>query len=137
MLTIRPEQMTAFQTVAEASFVERIADYIAENFGDRFVILPTGMKTINELPPETLQRMIENGLKRARNYGMTWESSLTSFVVMMFLVAPNFDDHPLLKRPLLDAEIEPDKRIEQLWERTTDANWDAAKQDYDAQAWNL
>lgn len=136
MLKIRTEQMSVFQSVAETAFVTRVADYLIENFGDTLVTLPTGLKTIKELPPTTLRQMIETGLKRARGYSLSWESSLTGFVVIMFLVAPNFDDHPLLKRPLLDAEIEPDKRIEKLWERTTDANWEAAKQNYDAQAWN-
>jgi hypothetical protein len=67
---------------------------------------------------------------------MTWESSLMAFVAIMFVAAPNFDQHPLIGRVLKDEAVAPDARINQLWERTTDQNWEAVAQNYDPSAWD-
>jgi hypothetical protein len=141
MLTIRPEQLETFLPVAEASFERRVADYIREEHADEAVTLPAGEgevieNKVNGLDDETLLKMVRTGIARARSYGMTWESSITAFVVLMFVVAPNFDGHPLMTHILKDGSIEPDERIDRLCEQTTDSNWEAAKRDYNVAAWS-
>jgi hypothetical protein len=81
--------------------------------------------------------MVRNGIARARRYGMNWESSLTAFVVLMFVAAPNFDEHPLIQRILRDDGAAPNERIDRLWEKTSEANWKTVEQDYDASAWSI
>jgi hypothetical protein len=142
MLTIRPEQLEAFDPVAEANFERRVAEYMRENHADVAVKLPSGegeskAVEVKALDDETLLRLARTGIARARSYGMTWESSITAFVVLTFVAAPNFDDHPLIRRVLEDAGVEPDQRIEQLWDQTTEENWEIAASNYDASRWGL
>ena len=80
--------------------------------------------------------MVRCGVGQARSYGMTWESSLAAFVVLMFEVAPNFEEHPLIRRVLQLPSVPPDSRIEELWKRTLDVHWQAARQNYDPDAWH-
>jgi hypothetical protein len=137
MLKIRPEQIAVFQPVAEAAFISRVVEYLRQELAETIVQLPSGTTTLKELPLETLTAMVEHGITRARSYGLSWESSLATFVAFMFIVAPNFDSHPLIQRVLKDPEVAPEARLEQLWQKTTEENWQAAKHHYDPQAWNL
>jgi hypothetical protein len=137
MLTIRPEQLEVFQPIAEAAFERRVTTYLRENHDDTIVVLPTGEHEVKDLDDETLLKMVCTGIARSRSYGMTWESSITAFVVLMFTIAPNFDAHPLINRALRDDKVEPNARVEEMWDRTTEENWQTAKDSYDAGAWNL
>jgi hypothetical protein len=135
-LVIRREQIQAFQPRAEEVFVTRTMEYLRENHAEVIAQLPAGAMAISHLPEETLREMVRNGIVRARRHGMSWKSTLKAFVVLMFIVAPNFDEHPLIKHILEDEKIEANLRLDQLWERTTEENWIAAKQYYDAGAWH-
>jgi len=136
-LIIRPEQLEAFQAHAEVDFEKRVALHILEEHADVLVRLHGRTIGVAEIPEEVLRKMIKSGLARARGYGMEHESSLAVFVSLMFAVAPNFDEHPLIRRVLLDEREPPDSRIELLGEHVTDENWEAAEQNYDPLAWNV
>jgi hypothetical protein len=135
MLSIRKAQMDAFQVVAEKHLINQTIAFLRESYPEVIVRFPDGESVIKEIPDETLRQMVSRCMARAREYGMTWETSLASFVTIAFLVAPNFDDHPLLKRALLDESLTPDLRIEKLTRDATDKNWEAARQSYDPAAW--
>lgn len=137
MLSIRQEQLEAFQPVADRVFVENLIEALKEQYPGIIVRLSIGTFGIEQLPDDTLHKMVLNGITRARGYGMSWESSLSGFVILMFVMAPNFDEHPLIKRVLKNDSVAPDSRIEQLWEHTSDENWEAVEQNYDANAWNI
>ncbi|HEX8336024.1 MAG TPA: hypothetical protein VF621_04800 [Pyrinomonadaceae bacterium] len=142
MLKIRPAQIKAFTPAAEAAFERRVADYLREEHAGEVVTLPAGEGEVAELEvkdldDETLLKMVRGGIARARAYGMTWEATLATFVVTMFIAAPNFDGHPLIRRVLSGAEAEPDLRLDLLWEQTTEENWQAVREQYDSSAWNL
>ncbi len=135
MLTIRQEQFEAFERVTEAAFERRVTAYLIENHGDAVVRLPTGESRVAELPAESLQELVRDGIARARSHDLTWESTVTAFVVIMFTVAPNFDEHPLIGRALKDARFEPNARLDEMWDSTTNENWEAARASYDPAAW--
>lgn len=135
MLKIRPEQLDAFEEVTEAAFERRVAAYLREQHGEEPVKLAAGEVALKGLDEETLLRLVRQGVARARAYGMSWESTITAFVVLMFTVAPNFDAHPLIRRALRDASVEPDLRLEEIWDKVTAENWEAARDSYDAAAW--
>jgi hypothetical protein len=137
MLNIRSEQLEVFNPTAERAFQRRVVEYLRENHAGVAVQFPDGVTTVVKIPEDKLSEIVRIGLERARNYGMTWESSLCAFVVLMFVAAPNFDEHPLIERVLKDESVEPDSRIDQLWERTSEQNWEAVKQKYDAKTWHL
>ncbi len=137
MLKIRPSQFEAFRDVADAAFARRVAAHLRENHAEEVVKLPTGAHALGELDEATLLRLVRAGVGRARAYGMESESSITSFVVLTFAVAPNFDAHPLIRRVLEDESVEPDLRLSELWGRTNEENWQAAADAYDPAAWGL
>jgi len=137
VLTIRPEQFAAFDAVAEAAFVARLVRHLRDEEADEEVLLPSGPEPVGGLPDATLEEMVRGGIARAESYGLTWESSVTAFVVLMFKAAPNFDAHPLVRRVLCDRALAPDERIDALWERITEETWDAVEEAYDADAWGV
>jgi hypothetical protein len=81
--------------------------------------------------------MVERGIARARAHGMTWEKNLAKFVALMFLTAPNFDSHPLIHHILRDKQVDPESRLDRLWENISSENWSAVRQQYDISAWQL
>jgi hypothetical protein len=137
MLRIRPEQYDAFQPVAEAAFVAEVVDHLRNTRPDEVVRLPGGQTTIAKLPDDILSDMVRGGIARAREYGITWRSTLLAFVKLMFVFAPNFDDHPLLKRVLLDNDTDPNGRLDKLMQNSTEENWEAVRREYDVTAWEL
>lgn len=137
MLIIRPEQMDAFRDVAEQALVSEMVGYLREKHAGAIVRLSDGVYTVKQMADETLREMVINGLARARANGMTWKSSLQAFVVTMVVAAPNFDEHPIIQRILKDEKIAADQRLDALWERTTEQNWEAVERNYDVSAWGL
>jgi hypothetical protein len=137
MLKVRPEQLETFQSAVEATFTKRVAEYLLQNHPKLTVKIPAGIFTVKTLPPATLHAMVRTGLERARTYGISWQSKLVAFVVLMFAVAPNFDEHPRMQQILLDEKVPPNERIDQLWEHTSDQDWEAIEKRYAISAWNL
>ena len=135
MLKIRREQFEVFQPVAEAAFVRRVAEHLRASHADAVVQLPNEVILVKQIADERLRRLAKDAIARARGYGMDWESTVTAFVVLMFVAAPNFDKHPLIQRILKDERVPANSRIDQLWERTTEENWEAVRKNYDPAAW--
>jgi hypothetical protein len=135
MLKIRREQFEVFQPVAEAAFVRRVAEHLRDNHADAVVQFPNEVILVKQIADERLRRVAHDAITRARTYGLNWESAVTAFVVLMFVTAPNFDEHPLIQRILKDERVPANSRIDQLWERTTDENWEAVRKNYDPTAW--
>ncbi|HST23420.1 MAG TPA: hypothetical protein VLR90_20070, partial [Blastocatellia bacterium] len=121
--------------VAEAAFVRRVAEHLRDNHSDAVVQFPNEVILVKQIADERLRRVAHDAVTRARTYGLSWESAVTAFVVLMFVTAPNFDEHPLIQRILKDERVPANSRIDQLWERTTDENWEAVRKNYDPTAW--
>lgn len=135
-LSIRAEQMSVIEAVAEEKFVRRIAAHLLEEYPTAIVILPGDEKfTVAELPEETLHDLIRVGIERARRHKMTFESSIAAFTAVMFEVAPNFDTHRLCQVLLDDEETEPNTRLDELLNVLTEKNWESIRADYDPNAW--
>jgi hypothetical protein len=135
MLRIRHEQYEVFKPVAEEVFLAEVIEYLRREYGDREIRLPESTTPIDAVPAEKLRTMVENGINRARSYGIRGKSSLVCFVVIMFLTAPNFDQHPLIKHILDSGDIPPESRIDELWQRTVDQNWIVVREGYDPNFW--
>lgn len=135
MLIIRPDQFEVFQPVAEAAFVRRVVEHLREDHAETVIQLPNEVVLVKQISDERFHEMVRNGIARARRYGIDWESAVTAFVVLMFVAAPNFDKHPLIQRVLKDERVEANLRVDRLWERTSEENWEAIKKNYDPAAW--
>jgi hypothetical protein len=136
-MLIRSDHLNAFQSQADEQFIAELVEHLLAEYDDTIVELPDYTTGIEEIPLAILRQMVSNGIAQARRYGMTWESTLASFVSLMFVVAPNFDEHPLIRHVLSSDAVAPDERIELLWEHITDAHWDAAGENYDPLAWHV
>ena len=137
MLKIREEQMVSFQAVADKAFVKRVAKFLRAHHSNTRVTLPERITTIKRMEDETLTSLVHDGIARARTYGMTYESALVGFVLLMFEAAPNFDTHPAFQRFLKDEELQPNSRIDTLLEEATEEDWRLVQENYDFNAWNL
>jgi hypothetical protein len=136
MLRIRVEQYAAFQPVAETDFASRIAEHLRTEHARTVVRRTAGPTLISRFGDEELLTLIRSGIARARSHGLTWESSITAFVVLMFKAAPNFDQHPEIRALLTKDERPEDERLRALLQKTTSAAWTKIREQYDVAAWN-
>lgn len=137
MLRIRSEQIGAFGPLADAVFAKRVAEYVRETHSNLQVRFPTETLTVAEIPEELLEKTVQEGIDRARGYGLSWETSLSAFVVLMFVSAPNFDSHPQVRQILTSAAVSADHRMDRLWEGTSERVWEEIRKNYDPKEWNL
>jgi hypothetical protein len=122
MLKIRKEQFEAF----EAKTDDEIVDFIVKHLREE------GPDLVGNLP--SLPEMVRNGMARARSHGLRSLEDLTAFVSIMFEVAPNFDEHPKLRRVLDNERVPVEERLDGLFESELDKAWDEAAR-YDGAAW--
>ena len=137
MFTVKSEQIRMFQPEAEAAFVTEVFDYVKEKHSTDGVATVYGKSRVSELPDAHLRQMVEDGIRRGRDYRIEWQSTLLTFVVLLFMSAPNFDEHPKVSSFFVCAETVDDAALESLLEEMTDEDWDAVEENYDPQAWNL
>ena len=138
MFKIKSEQIRVFQPDAEAAFVVQVMDYLKEKHADATVHLPQGISyTVADLPEETFREIVRVGLRRAGDYRIKWKSTLLSFVVLLFIVAPNFDRHPKARNFFNQTTIIDDEAMERFMDEMTDRDWEAIEKRYDPQAWKL
>lgn len=135
MLKVRTQQMQVFQSVAETAFLHKLVEYFYQQHPQVAVQIGDNLTVICQIPEKELKVLVSNGIAYARTYGITSESSLAAFVVLMFVTAPNFDDHPLIKRLLEDEKVAPNDRIDSFWQHTTEQNWQVVKQNYNSKTW--
>ncbi|WP_437296950.1 hypothetical protein [Sorangium sp. So ce426] len=138
MFKIHTNQMDVFREREKTNFINRLVDYLLHAHPETEVKLPENQKApLQSLPRAVLHAMVRGGVARAERYGMTWESNVTAFVVIMFIASPNFDGHPCVRRTLCRSETDPNLRLDMLWEETSDDIWDAVTTGYDASSWTL
>ena len=126
MLIIRKEQMEVFQTALDEDFVVRLSGLIREEYPE----------DVADFDDEELHDLVRDCLARAERYGLTWESSLTLFVVLMFEIAPNFDRQPHIQLLLRDPNIPPDERIDWVVKHARHEDWADAIRRSDENAWH-
>lgn len=124
-MPIRPPQMAVFEDEAIRILAYEIEQHLKESH----------KKTVHEIPEDILHQMIMSGIKRADQYELNTQSSVTAFVAIMFEVAPNFDEQPRFKAVLNDKRLDPDARMQQLIQPIYEQDWEKASQNYNDNAW--
>lgn len=117
MLKISKQQLDALGQEKRAAYARDLARYLRAEHGD----------AVRDLSDVELRRRVRIGIARAERYGITWDSTITAFVAIMFEIAPTFDEQAAIRRVLEDARIAPDTRVNALWARTTDLDWEEAQ----------
>jgi hypothetical protein len=136
VMIIRAEQLSAFQKEGEKQFISQLAAYIREHHSGEIIRSPSWQHRIDDLSDDVLKRLVADGIERGRSYGFTWQSSLASFVVLRFVVAPNFDDDALIRQSLTDEAISVEDRLSAVLQWATDDYWRQVRSKYDPAAWS-
>lgn len=114
MLTIRREQMDAFEAAAVRDFERRMLAHVKEH-------LPKHHAVLGE---EILRRVIRYGIGRAEAHGFTAESDVCLYITLMLMLGSRFDEDPQLpwaEEILQDKSLsDPEPRIGQLHDRAMD-----------------
>lgn len=135
MLQLRSAQLALLDERAQAEFANRLSSYVREKHGEVEVRFPNAAAAVSTLSSAVLQRLIRNGIGRAQQYGLTSQSSIAAYVVLMFVASPNFDRHEAVRGVLLDDSIEPGRRMSEICRRVGREDWSAARQAYDPADW--
>jgi hypothetical protein len=135
MLRIRREQVEAFQPVADTEFFLRIVEHLQKKYPQTVVRVQKGPTLMSRLPDASLLELVQNGVARARSYGLSLESSISAFVVLRFKAAPNFDQHPRINKVLIDDRMPPNSRMQIVLDKTPSSVWAETMERYDPAAW--
>lgn len=126
LCSIRPEQLAAFERQAQETFGDRLFQHLKEAHSE----------ALEQLSPDVLRARVRAGIARARQQGFVWESSLTAYVALMFEIAPNFDQHPVIRAILQEDSSDPEARISRLAVDVPDEVWEEAERLSDDADWS-
>ncbi len=110
MITIRKDQMIAFEKAAEDNFVREVMVFQRENLPD----------LTDYLTEQDLKEEVQAGMAKARSYGIEGKSDVVFFVSLRLIAGPEFDSHPVAQEILTDQTIPADERMEILADNLTD-----------------
>jgi len=116
MIKISKRQMAVIDSSVEEAYARDMARYLREEHPE----------DVAGLSDEQLYGRVHVAIARAVRYDLTWDTSITAFVAIMFAVAPNFDEQPAIRAVMSDERVPPNLRIDALWDRTTDDDWEEA-----------
>jgi hypothetical protein len=90
-------------------------------------------EAVGHLAFDVLAHRVAHGVTRARAAGLTWVSSVTGFVALMFTIGPDFHHHglvgPVLKGDHPDtAGLGPDERLFALGHVLRPEHWEQIRQ---------
>jgi hypothetical protein len=125
-LKIRAEQMAVLQAQVEADFESKIIS----------LLITSHQAAIGACTPDELHQRVCTALAKGRAHGFTWQSALAGFVVMMFELGPNFDQHPSFARALAIRLADENERIQTIYANVTDEDWQDARSFADPKAWH-
>lgn len=124
-MKIRREPVLAWHQRNEPAFVEAILEKVRHRH-------PTYRQT-----DEMLRESITVGIRRAQGNGLKGDRLVSEFVLIMFEVAPNFDQQPDIRAMLDTRTLPAEERWERLFTPQFDPAWDEADDPgfYDENAW--
>lgn len=107
------------------------------NFVDNILASVKEIRPETRLPDDMLRHDIRTGIERARAHWLRSDAHVSEYVLIMFEIAPNFDQQSDIKRVLADTSMSPTERWERLFKPDMDPAWaDADRADfYDERYW--
>jgi hypothetical protein len=116
MLTIRNAQLEALRAALLPGLAAHWLSYLRAHHS----------AATARLSDAALRSAVTRSLERAHRYGLTWESSLVCFAALALEIGPLFDLQPRIQVALTDTARPPDRRLEGLFDVTTEADWQEA-----------
>lgn len=124
-MELRDDQLGAFSADRARQREARLAAHLRARHGD----------LVAGLSDEALSRRVRVGVRRAATHGITWDSTLAAYLVLMLRVSPRFDEHPVVRAILDFEDLPPDLRIDALMAVTDDEHWEEIAAARDERAW--
>lgn len=128
-------QFARLDDIYRRQFPDQVAAYVRDQYADCLVRSARAGFAVAQIPDDVLRRLVRVGLHRAQGHGLTWQSTLNSFVTLMFIVAPNFDEHPKVASALAADGRPPNFRMLELPPLIEPIDWQQAAAAYDPHAW--
>lgn len=124
-MKIRRESVLAWNQKNEPAFVEALAAKVRRRH-------PTYRQT-----EPMLRDSIRTGIRRAQRNGLKSDSLISEFVLIMFEIAPNFDQQNDIRAMLDNLGLPAEQRWERLFAPEFDPAWEEADDPgfYDENAW--
>lgn len=135
MVLIRLEQMKALQRGAILDLARMLGADLREKLDGLLVVLQDRAVRLSELEPKQVEAMVLECLERAQTHGFTGERALAKFTVLCFLLGSRFDEIPAFKNVLADNRVSVDQRLETIYSRTTEQDWEQATEAYKRHGW--
>ncbi len=125
MLVVREKQIQHFIAKDDSEIVKLIVQTIRN-------VNPERVSIYND---KKLEEMVKIGVERAESHDLELAEDIAAFVILMFEVAPNFDEQEEIKKVLADTNYTASETINQLWKRISDEAWEEAEKSYKADVW--
>ena len=110
-MNIPPDQFEQMLQHDEDAFILRTMDAIREDH-------PTSRET-----DDMRRGYVKVGFNRARRHGLTSDEDLMTYVLLMYRINPNFDQHPRIAAMLADTSLPPSERWDRLFGDDFDDAW--------------
>jgi hypothetical protein len=107
MIEVRPDQMQVFHEKVRAAYVMRVCGYLREKRRD----------WVSPMTDEALDNLIRRQVVAAESFGIASEAVVVRFIEVGFPLGHDFYSsgrYPQAERILLQAGLDPDKKLQQL-----------------------
>lgn len=91
-------------------------------------------QAVADLNDAQIQTRAAQAIRRAQSHGFSEPEPITAFAVLMFLVAPDFDRQKNIAKVLAEPAAPEAQRLQSLFERTAESDWDEAAES--SQGWD-
>jgi hypothetical protein len=115
MLTLRKAQQVELDGAGRRRFEAKLTEHLRRHYPEAL-----------ELPVQALQGFVANAVKIAQAHGLTWESTIATFVSLMVVVSPRFYASPPIAELLRDETLPPDLRLDRVLKLAPPEAWEAA-----------
>lgn len=125
-MKIRKEQHIEFQKqLAQKELPDQLERALKGEFS----------KYIVGLTDEVLRKRIGVAIDRAKRYDIKTMPEVLRYMILMLEYAPNFDEHPVIKRVLMNESIPPEERVYELDKQTLVIHWMQVETMKDNRVW--
>lgn len=124
-MIIRDTQIESFIAANESELVTAVCESL----------IRTDRERVAGIRPLRLLSMARIGIAKAREAGFSRPEDLAVYVALMFHIAPDFAEHPVIAGVLADKNFPLSERLRQLSERIPDEVWEEAEKSYDPSFW--
>ena len=101
MFTLRQQHQSAFQTKAEADFVQEVMQYLQKEFPNSLLIIGKKQLRVKYISEKILRDFCKIAILISRKKGVKGSNETRAFISYMIILGLNFYEHNLLSKYFL------------------------------------